>query len=184
MNSLFTQNESKSSFIGFILEAKIYTTSEDFYFINATLLESTNSMIVKNVRFEKNVCRSMFHLISSSKTANEVDLLHNAIDSMSKPLLFENDQNDKIVDTRTASAFHFDMNYTNELNDDNKIICIRAIEIIQTNDSIHRLQILPSSAAFLKFSGPSATELTLDVSSTHNTSQITSDIRIFIADFI
>ena len=82
------------------------------------------------------------------------------------------------------SAFHFDMNYTNELNDDNKIICIRAIEIIQTNDSIHRLQILPSSAAFLKFSGPSATELTLDVSSTHNTSQITSDIRIFIADFI
>ena len=126
----------------------------------------------------------MFNLISSSKTAIEVDLLHNAIDSMSKPLLFENDQNDKIVDTRTASAFHFDMNYTNELNDDNKIICIRAIEIIQTNDSIHRLQIFPSSAAFLKFSGPSATELTMDISDTHKTSQITTDIRICIADFI
>jgi hypothetical protein len=181
---LLSQNKTKNRTFCRGRISEIYAASDDCYFTNATLLKSTNSMIVKNVRFEKKVCRSMFHLISSSKTAIEVDLLHNAIDSMSKPLLFENDQNDKIVDTRTASAFHFDMNYTNELNDDNKIICIDAIEIIQTNDSIHRLQIFPSSAAFLKFSGPSATELTLDISDTHNTSQITSDIRIFIADFI
>jgi hypothetical protein len=120
MNSLLTQNKSEFSFIGFILEAEICAPSDDFYFINATILKSTDSNIVKNARFDENVCRSMFHLVKSSKTAIEVDLLRNTIDSLSKPALFKNDQSDKIVDTRTASTFRFDMNCTSELNDDKK----------------------------------------------------------------
>ena len=60
MNSF--QDKSEFSFVGFILEAEISAASNDSHFINAIILNSTDSIIMKNVRFDENVCRSMFHL--------------------------------------------------------------------------------------------------------------------------
>ena len=126
--------------------------------------------------------RSLFKVVFIPSD-NKIDYFREILQTVKMPIMMTNPQVDKLLDTRSAQSFCFWLVCKQEFSDVKNIICYNATSAPSTNEVIHRLQLLHSSTAFLKFSGRTSSDLTLDIDPFNKMSQSFKNNVKIITDF-